>query len=837
MDMAQGKSNYRKEAGCHLTARPNMKKKFVSKMFAACLAFAMAAMPIVSMAAPSSGTASGTAGANSSLTNKNLTDHDIINKDVKGSITIHKYDISSAQADGYVFNYSNTDHASGGTDSTLAAGGKRINITSNGKINAAAEEALKEYALKGVEFTYLRVGDVKTFSDVDENGVNGDVELIYGVDADLMGILNLRPYDKANKGKGTVACTLIDGVNYFTSQQINDALKRALEINTYNGTYSTGEAEGTGSTNGAGNRLDHAAGITVKDALESYIKNQGGNHKAGTAMDETNANGVTSKDNLDLGLYLIVETKVPENVVSTVDPWFVQIPMTDLDGEAWFYDISCYPKNQTGHPELDKLVRNAYGTAGLNHNSNGPGAFINGKAVDAGDTYSKDAEIVTNGDTLKNNNYGAWLSDNDKRGDYVYATTNSASEGDLLDFILVTKLPRITSTSTYLTTYELIDTLSDGLRCNDDLKIAIYNSEAYAKVNDTTRALAVWTKQNGGYYDTALQASAGKADGSTTLRIAVTPAGLSQINKNYYDGTHYLVAFYTATVESDATTILGDEGNPNNVSLVWKRTSDGYYNALEDECFVYTYGIDLTKTFSDQNMKAEDYKAVQFTLYNETEDYYVLAAKSQVDGLYYVNGKTVDKKAATKFSPDGAGHLVINGVEGDDYRMSEVHTAKGYSILQNDLAIDITSSKRDIVPSSVHFMSVAADRDEEHPDNNRNLMLSDGTPLATIEEGTTDKTAMAVGRVVPASATVDGTKAAMLSYGSQALGSGLIKAAPNGANAEASANADVKLSILNSKTFVLPQTGGSGLFLITVCGVVLFILGSYYRKDRSSRAA
>ena len=58
------------------------------------------------------------------------------------------------------------------------------------------------------------------------------------------------------------------------AKQINEKLAKALEDNT-----------------------------VTKDKLEDYMG------KNGTAMDETNANGVTSKDKLPLGLYLIVETR------------------------------------------------------------------------------------------------------------------------------------------------------------------------------------------------------------------------------------------------------------------------------------------------------------------------------------------------------------------------------------------------------------------------------------------------------------------------------------------------------------------------------------------------
>lgn len=816
------------------------RKEFMKKLITTTLAMSLAITPVITMAAPTSNDAlqgTGQTTTNATDVNNDLADHDIIDKDAKGSITIHKYDITSAEQDGLVFNYSDTDHDSDGTDSTLTdKKGSTINITSNGKENKQAADALKEYALKGVEFTYHRVGDVKTLSDVNEDEVNGDIELIYGVDTDLMSILSLKPYDAANKGQGTVAVTQIDGTNYFTSQQIIDALKTALEVDTYKDSYATGEGEGTGTSNTEGNRIDGAAGITVKDALEDYITKAGDAHAAGKAMAETDADGMTKIQDIDLGLYLIVETKVPENVTSTVDPWFVQVPMTTIEGTEWFYDIECYPKNQTGHPTLDKLVRNAYGTAGLNYNSDGPATYTTGNKIDRGDDYSPAAEIVTNGDTIEGSDVGAWLAHDDKGGDYKYSTTVTASEGDLLDYILVTKLPKVTSSATYLKSYEFLDTLSDGLHYNNDVKVAIYNNKQYADVNDTTHAIDVWTLQSGTNYKFTCATSAGKTNGSQTIKISATDEGLAEINKKYYDGNHYLVAYYTATVQSDATTVLGDEGNPNDVTLVWKRTSDEYYNTLEDRSIVYTYGIDLTKTFSDGNKKPEDFRAVKFVLSNETEDYYAVLQPAQTEGLYYVTGKTVDKKKATKISPNSDGYLVVNGMEADHYLLTEVETAKGYSLGQNEFDIVINSASREITPSNVVYMTVDKDHDIEHPVADQNLQLSDGTVLKAKEEGTTDKDNMIVAELAPSSSTVDGKKASMCAYGTQHLGTAEINATPNKTVAAASERADVVMSINNEKGFNLPKTGGTGLYAITIIGFVTVICGAYFvLKDKKDK--
>ena len=65
----------------------------------------------------------------------------------------------------------------------------------------------------------------------------------------------------------------------------------------------------------------------------------------------------------------VVETRVPENVTSTCNPFFVSLPMTTIDGTAWNYDVTVYPKNQTGNPDLEKTVREAKNSTGKNTGS------------------------------------------------------------------------------------------------------------------------------------------------------------------------------------------------------------------------------------------------------------------------------------------------------------------------------------------------------------------------------------------------------------------------------------------------------------------------------------
>lgn len=94
---------------------------------------------------------------------------DVIDTSRTASLTIHKYDMTAAQK--------------GGVDLSQ--------FTATGKQDAKAEEALKKYPIKGVEFSYLRVGDVEQQSEA------GKVQMIYELPDALQKILGLADSDAA----------------------------------------------------------------------------------------------------------------------------------------------------------------------------------------------------------------------------------------------------------------------------------------------------------------------------------------------------------------------------------------------------------------------------------------------------------------------------------------------------------------------------------------------------------------------------------------------------------------------------------------------------------------
>ena len=497
----------------------------------------------------------------------------------KASLSIYKYDITKASNDG---------------------AWDAESYVSTGLHDDAVIDKLSKYAIQGVEFTYLRIADITMNNELVES--QRQVGVLYGFD---------------NSDRSTAVLSAIDlttadahktdnGINYFTSDMLNNKLSAALAANT----------------------------TTVKNALETAVKN------GGVAMIETDATGHTSASNMEQGLYLVVETRVPENVTSTCNPFFVALPMTTIDGAAWNYDVTVYPKNQTGNPTLDKTVREAKNSTGKN----------TGSLTDIKDGY---------------------------------AHTATASVGDTVDYQIMSTLPTITSKASALSEYTYVDTLSKGVRYNkNDVVIEFFKDAG------CTEKIATWD-ENSGKFTVAYD------DTANTMTIRMTDTGLSEINeaaivytdsvkRGYSDCTMRIT--YAATLTAAAK--MGDTDNPNGVVLTWRRTNNTYFDTLKDCCHVYTYGIDVLKQFSDNGGNVRN---VKFRLHNDTDDCYIIA--EQKDGVYYAKGLTAKKSDATTFIPNAQGHIVVKGLEDDAYSLTEIATDKGYVLLKDAVKIVIKTAE------------------------------------------------------------------------------------------------------------------------------------------------
>ena len=559
----------------------------------------------------------------------------------KASLSIYKYDITTASSDG---------------------AWDAESYVSTGLHDDAVVDKLAKYAIQGVEFTYLRVADIAMSNEL----VDGQrqVGVLYGFDSS----------ERSNAVLSAIGLTAADahktdnGINYFTSDMLNNKLAAALATNATN----------------------------VKNALETAVKN------GGVDMTETDATGHASAGQLEQGLYLIVETRVPENVTSTCNPFFVSLPMTTIDGSEWNYDVTVYPKNQTGNPDLEKTVRESKNSTGKS----------NGSLTD-----------ITDG----------------------YEHTASASIGDTVDYQIISTLPTITSKASGLSEYTYVDTLSKGIKYSkNDVVIEFFRDAGCAD------KITTWAEDSGKFtvvYD----------DVQNSMTIRMTETGLSEINetttvytdsvkRGYSDCTMRIT--YAATLTADAQ--MGDTDNSNEVELTWRRTNTTYFDTLKDCCHVYSYGVDVLKQFSNNGGNLRN---VKFRLHNDTDDCYIIADLK--DGVYYAKGFAAKKADATTFVPNNSGHIVVKGLEDDTYSLTEIATDKGYVLLKDAIKIVIK----------------------------------------TAENGQCEKCGA---KLLTASATVNGKEASMTD-----------------------GNAIVPLTVVNNPGFDLPKTGGYGVWMYTVGGVLL----------------
>ena len=662
-----------------------------------------------------------------------------IDQSRKGSLTIYKYDLTNAEKDGV---WDSSYVSTGVMDQAGVVdilGGNRAGDTDN-KSDLGNGQASYGYAIKGVEFSYVKIADIVQFSEsTADSRTDNHVEVLYGIDkvkgADFLKALGLE-----NGAKRYGNADQLDSSKYFyQSDVLIDALAAGLEANS----------------------------TTVKNALEKYMAANGG-----VAMAPTNEYGKTQATDLDLGLYLVVETAVPEMVVSTTNPFLVSVPMTSVDGtnatdggERWIYDITLFPKNLTGIPSLEKTLREQIADTGKN----------GGSTTD-----------ITDG----------------------FAHTGTASAGDVIDYQIISTLPSITSESTYLTCYTFVDTLSSGLSYNkNDVVLEFFTDEA------CTDLVTTWKEADG--YFTVNYTDA--AEGAHVMTIEMTTRGLAEINssKAVYPGASMvnsgfsdctLRITYQATMDSDNSVVYGDGGNPNDVVLTWKRSNTSYYDTLVDDAHVYTYGIDLTKLFSDGK---GNFNNVEFIIHNDTDNYFVKAELNEEEGIYYMIEHVEAEADATHFIPvdsnGNPGKIIIKGLEDDTYTITEVRTDNGYTLLKEDIEVIITQVEStelcDIYESDVVGLIQNDPRFAEEiiaEAKAKGYIKTDGG-LADVLNNMPQK--QLAHYLLTGSATVDGNAVNMLED-------------------DGSVNAHAPLTVVNTRGFDLPETGDNGTMMFTVFGIL-----------------
>lgn len=325
----------------------------------------------------------------------------------------------------------------------------------------------------------------------------------------------------------------------------------------------------------------------------------------------------------------------------------------------------------------------------------------------------------------------------------------TAETGDVLDYKLTAQVPTLTDYDN-LTKFTMNDTLEKQAFDPASVQIAIDNTVA-------TRGTG--TGENTFYIGQTLLATLNPvsyADEKSSFTLTFDPSALEA-----YEGKTVTVT-YSARLTTDAVKV-----NVNDAELVW--SNNGSDSSLTDSTKVYTYGIELTKTFSDATVSADEIGMVTFQLYrvngqDEELLYFTGSAGSYilVSDSAGTDGNVTDLKLDTN-----SRKLTVVGLDDDEtYILKETDTAGGYNQIDEDVTIDLEAQ---LGPNA--------------------MLLDEGT--TSVKLGSID---------LPVSFV-------------------------NNTNTTETAIASVAFELHNQKGFSLPKTGDAGTWALTVCGILLIASG------------
>ena len=564
----------------------------------------------------------------------------------------------------------------------------------------------------------------------------------------------------------------------------------------------------------------------------------------GGAEQLTDTDGKVSWTNLDLGIYYVVESTPPVSAVSNPVEFYVSIPMTTVNGESWLYDVVVYPKNTTSYAGviLKKIGNNTdttlisdarfvlekydstntawyyvkntetddakpanwtYNTTeknqatvfstgdagtiqieGLSYGiyrfteTYAPDGYIMDETIyhafeidQAGKVYNYNVATTATGDeitdkTIVVNNEKPAVDKQTKNVGGTWGDDADYSIGDEVPFRIVVDVP---ANINKLKTFKVTDIMSDGLKLEDTSRFTIKGYTSTQDIDTDADAGAEITGVNVATDTTKPQEWT--VEFSNDVKATIAAANYEKI-----------VIEFTAKLDTDA--VIAGTGNANDVKLTYSNQiltdsnpddtvePEPTESELTDKVVVYTFQINLTKTFAGP-VNGESYSAT-FQLYRAKADGGISLKLS--DGSI-VQAELVESATVTyKTDENGAvvtesgatldGTLIFDGLENGDYYLVETATAPGYNLLKAPVAVTINRVYETTITTT-----------------------SETDANGKVTETTTSTTKY----------YTDTSKANEL------------------------ADTDVTQTIINSKGFVLPTTGGVGTYIFVFVGVSMMV--------------
>ncbi|MFV0361680.1 MAG: SpaH/EbpB family LPXTG-anchored major pilin [Suipraeoptans sp.] len=532
---------------------------------------------------------------------------------------------------------------------------------------------------------------------------------------------------------------------------------------------------------------------TSNDLIE-YITDAGG-----IEMPATDSDGVTTVDELEVGLYLFVETVWPATITKPVQPFAISIPSNvtiDIDDdyntieydEDWIYDVTAVPKNEINEVEIDKdiVIDETQNTV---------------PEPEAGLSQGEDYQI---GDTVKYQ----------LRAD-VLATIDNLDE------------------------YIIGDLLSDGLTF-DENSVQVWGltqSGVYELLEDGVHydLVVPGDKFNWGSASTPIYSTFEVQ--MITRAVDPNPSPMVALDDDKVFAAIYIE--YNAVLNENAK--IWTEDNPNKARLEYSKTTkkgeEDRVGVDSPEPKVYTYEFKFTKVGTDSNGNTVDISDVEFEL-RDSEGNLVMVeeATSGTPGVYIVS--TTSTTSVMKPASDGTIHIM--GVDAGQYQIVEIKTATGLTLLKEAIIVNIKATtttetytsvtyKEDsngVVISGDYFVVSAAGTDYY-------ARIYD-TATGNVKISRVDCSGYSTGDYVKFQGEVytDDTCTTQVTRYDRVQST---NAAPTLTSNFPIVGGIITFTVANKSGFDLPETGSIGTYVFTIGGVLIMLAAAVLINRRRKR--
>ncbi|MDY3086394.1 MAG: SpaH/EbpB family LPXTG-anchored major pilin [Blautia sp.] len=472
-------------------------------------------------------------------------------------------------------------------------------------------------------------------------------------------------------------------------------------------------------------------------AVSQYCTGSGKNVQLKTGVAEkivgneemTDENGVAKFTNLDLGLYLVVETTSPAIVTGPCVPFLISVPMT-TDGDDWLYDVHVYPKNSTavGGVSLVKTGKDGAKLKGVTFVLQKKKVVTEGvtwiditkKSTAKGDNTGADLTLVTDAegkisvDGLSSGTYRfiekSVGTDNkgyimDGAATYVFdvngtEVTYNGTKGDSIEIPVTNDKPDMTKQVKNGNDWKQDADYSVGdkvpYRITVSVPANIKKLKKFAltdtptNLKDDANSVKVTDKTG----STTIPATATATEDGNGFTIDFTPADLDS-----YAGQNIIVTYNAELLDTAVTTTVG---NPNTATLEYSNkilpdTDDGYNpnkpgtpttDKITDTAVVYTFQIQIEK--KAEKADGTPLADVEFDLYKAVDAGTAgVATADEVKKAGLDSSKAWKKINETSLKTNTEGKVSQSGLKNGEYYLVETKTNAEYNLLKAPVKVTL----------------------------------------------------------------------------------------------------------------------------------------------------